>query len=1000
MLLRHVVPLFLILGSASLVRASSPDPPNNVSPPNSNVQVPAETSLCAQVSDADLDTLNVRFLARELTAAVEGDFTIIAIPDSQFYTQRYPEMFYAQTDWVVEQRAARNIAFVAHVGDIVHLAAGDFEWSVADEAMSRLEDPVLTLSDEGIPYGMAVGNHDQDPNDNAGTLADPGATTQNFNSHFGIARFQGRSYWGGHYGDNADNSYQLFSAGGMDFILINLEFDGQLASSPLRDDVLAWADALLKTHADRRGIISSHHLLCASQACPRTISAPFSLQGQETYDALKNNPNLFLMLAGHAGASDFQNRRLDTFDGREIHTLMSCYHFGEPCPYLCGNGYMRIMTFSPATDSIDVKTYSPYLDQYKTTEYNEFGLNYDMNGGRHFREVGVIANIDSGSTACLPWSGLTAGAEYEWYVEVSDGTDTIEGPRWTFTDNGSCASVAECDDGDLCTTDDCAGLVCTHNAIANCCVDAGDCDDANPCTDDVCTAGSCANTDNTKPCTDGDACTESDTCFQGACAGTPMVCDDGNVCSDDFCLDGSCETNYLPSPGCCALDGDCNDNNPCTDDTCDNPSLTCANTPIPGCCLGDVECADADTCTLDVCAPRNRGALILDSPYDHVSMVRPGYTGGEAEVPGTFPGLNASRFTVELWFQWAGTGIIADTAGYIYDDDPGGIQAYPLVSKGIRGQESLSNNPSWNGLFSVNYFLGILEPGHVLAADLEEHQDASNPALNHPVYGTTVIDTGVWHHAAVTYDGNCWQLYLDGQPETDGTNCPSVPAANDTLHFFSVGAGQGWEGLLMGSFDGKIDEVRVWNRALEQAEIQSQMYSQIVADPNLLGRWSFDDLGIAPDTSGNENTGNIVGAALETEDLVDLGGSECVNRTPVEVSELLLFPGIDCDYYFCPGPSTFTKLRWAQPSPAGMPYDVVSGTLDDLKTGGRTMRGICIVEDTQGAHFDDTRAQPAPGEGFYYLIREQGTCAGSTYGIDSLFNERLPNEGGRLCRTP
>ena len=31
-----------------------------------------------------------------------------------------------------------------------------------------------------------------------------------------------------------------------------------------------------------------------------------------------------------------------------------------------------------------------------------------------------------------------------------------------------------------------------------------------------------------------------------------------------------------------------------------------------------------------------------------------------------------------------------------------------------------------------------------------------------------------WHHAAVTYDGCCWQLYLDGMPETDGTTCPGA----------------------------------------------------------------------------------------------------------------------------------------------------------------------------------------------------------------------------------
>ncbi len=56
------------------------------------------------------------------------------------------------------------------------------------------------------------------------------------------------------------------------------------------------------------------------------------------------------------------------------------------------------------------------------------------------------------------------------------------------------------------------------------------------------------------------------------------------------------------------------------------------------------------------------------------------------------------------------------------------------------------------------------------------------------------------------------------------------------------------------------------------------------------------------------------------------------------------------------------------------------------------MTGDCIVEDTQGAYFDDTRAHPAPGEGFYYLIREQGSCAAGTYGTDSSLAERLPDD--------
>lgn len=982
-----------LVAAATATRAADPDVPSNVSPLSGSVQVPARTNLCAQVTDPDLDTLTVRFLGRELTAAPDEDFTVFTIPDSQFYTQRHPEMYYAQTDWIVANRESTNAAFVAHVGDIVHLAAGGFEWSVASAAMARLENPATTQLVDGIPYGMAVGNHDQFPNNNAGNIANPGVTTEAFNATFGLSRFEGRSYWGGHYGDNADNTYQFFSAGGMDFIVVHLEFDGDLPVSPLRDDVLAWADALLKTHADRRAIVVSHHLLCVSQSCPPTIEAPLSLQGQATYAALKNNPNLFLFLAGHAGDANYQNRRVDSYQGREVHTLMSCYHFGDACPYLCGKGFMRVMRFSPANDEIDVKTYSPYLDQYKTNEYSQFVIPYDMNGGRQFREVGTVTGVSSGATACVPWTDLQNGARYEWYAEVSDGGATAAGPRWTFDDNGTCFVPPACADGDPCTIDTCPGRDCTHTPIPLCCIADADCDDGNWCTDDQCVAGSCVVSDNTRACDDGDPCSDDDTCSQGACDGTPRVCDDGNACSDDYCLGGACTADYLPLPGCCVQHGDCYDENPCTDDSC--TGATCVNTTDPNCCLTDAQCADADGCTLDACLPRNRGALILDSPYDHVTMLRPGYTGGE-DVPGHYPGLNASEFTVELWFQWDGSGIITATSGYEYGYDPGGIEAYPLVSKGIRGAEFVPSNPSWNGLFSVNYFLGILEPGGVLTADLESHPDAvpagSTHVPNHPVTGTTVITPGAWHHAAATYDGNCWQLYLDGLPETDGTNCPRVRPADQTLHFFSIGAGQGWEGLLMGSFFGKVDEVRVWSRALTEAEIQSQMQTQIAAHPDLLGRWSLDELGLAPDTTGNENTGVVVGAALETVDLVDFGGSACVNRTPVEVGGVQMLPGTPCDYYFCPGPPTFTKVRWNESSLAVLPYDVVSGLLSDLRSGGGTISGECLTNDTSGPFFDDLRAPPPAGEGFFYLIREQGLCSGGTYGTDSASNPRLPDD--------
>jgi hypothetical protein len=94
-----------------------------------------------------------------------GEFTIAVLPDTQYYTSEKiggkNEMFISQIDWIKKNREAENIAYVIHVGDIVD--SGDKvpkEWSNAAEAILSLETPLPGLQN-GIPYGLAVGNHDQ-----------------------------------------------------------------------------------------------------------------------------------------------------------------------------------------------------------------------------------------------------------------------------------------------------------------------------------------------------------------------------------------------------------------------------------------------------------------------------------------------------------------------------------------------------------------------------------------------------------------------------------------------------------------------------------------------------------------------------------------------------------------------------------------------------------------------------------------------------------------------
>ncbi len=404
---------------------SPPNPPTLSSPANGGTGVSTSPTLKVNVSDPNSNNVTVNFYGKVIPSVTAGpSFTIVALPDTQYYSSSQDggsmAMFNSQTQWAVDNVATSNIALVIGLGDIVqdgNLNGNFFEWANADSAVSLLDNPSTTGLPQGIPYSFGVGNHDQGPNGNGGQPND----TAGYNQYFGISRYSGKSYYGGHYGTQNDNHYELFSAGGMDFIVINLAYD--VSADP---NVLAWANGLLQTYSNRRGILVSHYLINDG------FNATWSPQGQATYNALRGNPNLFLMLAGHWTPPEGQ--RTDVFNGNRVFTLMSDYQDSGGG----GDGWMRILTFSPANNQIQVQTYSPFLDQSETTSSGQFTINYDMQGnGNNFALLASKTGVLSGTSTSFTWSGLSAGSSYEWYATVSNSTGTAVGPLWSFATSGS-----------------------------------------------------------------------------------------------------------------------------------------------------------------------------------------------------------------------------------------------------------------------------------------------------------------------------------------------------------------------------------------------------------------------------------------------------------------------------------------------------------------------------------------------------------------------------------
>jgi uncharacterized repeat protein (TIGR02543 family) len=375
---------------------ASPNQPTLVSPANGATGVATQPTLSVTVTDPENATMTVRFYGR-VKSTPTPDFTLVFIPDTQNESQYNVDMFRAQTIGIVEQKTAMNIVFVTTAGDMVNTSSSTTQYENADSAID-------TLDAGGVWYSVAPGNHDI----GTGSL---------YANYFGVSRYANYEvsdgYWfGGSYEDY--NTYSLFSASGMDFILVNLQYSPSTA-------VINWADGLLATYSNRRAIVEQHDILNTNN----------SWINQTSYTALRDNANLFLMLCGHSWSStDGAAYVAGTgTDGHTIHVVLADYQGMSN-----GNGYLRVLRFSPANDMIYMTTNSAYTGGSITTDPDQKDLAYDMTAAPPFELIGTLTEVASGGTASVSWPGRAANTAYEWYVEITDGAPpTTTGPTWSFT---------------------------------------------------------------------------------------------------------------------------------------------------------------------------------------------------------------------------------------------------------------------------------------------------------------------------------------------------------------------------------------------------------------------------------------------------------------------------------------------------------------------------------------------------------------------------------------
>ncbi|MDP2647233.1 MAG: metallophosphoesterase [Desulfobacterales bacterium] len=297
-------------------------------------------------------------------------FAVVILPDTQFYSKRYPDTYYEQTQWIVDNKDTLNIKFAIHLGDITHDNIPE-QWEVADKAHR-------TLDGADVPYSMIPGNHDMPE---MGRFRD----TSRYNKYFGPERFLGKKWYGGHMGITNDNNYTFFEWTNLRFMVVSLEY------APT-DEALTWAYKLIEQYKDRRVIVVTHCFQTKGGRHKKDCATAYNLEGNGAHtvwqELISKHRNIFMVLSGHVTGVKHKIRRGDA--GNEVHEILTDYQDerAELDGIKSGNGWMRILQFNPNENKIHVSSLS--VDGvkrfYETDRYNRdpahsdhaFSFHYDM----------------------------------------------------------------------------------------------------------------------------------------------------------------------------------------------------------------------------------------------------------------------------------------------------------------------------------------------------------------------------------------------------------------------------------------------------------------------------------------------------------------------------------------------------------------------------------------------------------------------------------------------
>ena len=442
--------------------------------------------------------------------------------------------------------------------------------------------------------------------------------------------------------------------------------------------------------------------------------------------------------------------------------------------------------------------------------------------------------------------GTGASSSVECIAVQTDGRIIIGGSFTSYNGTGrnrvarvfTCTAGTACNDGNPCTNNDQVNTTCTCIGTPSGDTDGdGTCDAIDTCPNAPGQVGS--------PCDDGSACTTNDVIGADCqCAGMPLNCDDGDPCTIDSC-DPQTGCTHTPAPDGTA----CGTNAVCMAGICQTVVMDTDGDGVP----------DADDCAptnasaypgaLEVCdgidndcdgVIDERTALDFDGADDHV------------QVGSWFP---EQVFTVEMWVK------------------PGTTQ---------------------------NTYANIVDNNHAFNVRWVCQQDGNNTnqyywavAAGASAQVNFQLQAGAWQHLALVKSPAQVAVFVNG---TLVGTAPASGAINGVGSGDFIRLGQ-WAGGGR-AWNGSMDDVRFWNTARTEAEIQATMFQAPPPQAGLVANYPLNDgvpnannaaVTTLADASGNGHTATPLGFTMTGNASNFVGGladqdadglADCVDNCP------------------------------------------------------------------------------------------------------------------------